>query len=91
MDYPSTCPLHPPSYFSHPKIIIIIIFFLFFHFYDFVFFHKPGIFYKTSFQIFLSFWEHVKTWDGKLDVLKVLPAKAKYTESGIGAGLMWQW
>jgi hypothetical protein len=35
------------------------------------------MFYKTSFPFFYSFWEYFKTWGGKLDVLKVLPAKAK--------------
>jgi hypothetical protein len=69
----------PPSYFSHQIniIIIIIIIFLFFPFYDSLLLHKPGIFYKTSFRFFLNFWEHFKTWGAKLDVLKVLPAKAK--------------
>jgi hypothetical protein len=76
MGYPSTCPLHPPSFF-HTKKILLFSFFFFFHFYDSLFFHEPDIFYKTSFQFFLSFWEHFKTWGGKLDVLKVLPTKAK--------------
>jgi hypothetical protein len=51
----------PPTAFTLNITSFSIKFFPF-HFYDFVLFHKPGIFYKTSFQIFLSFWEHVKTW-----------------------------
>ena len=51
----------PPIYFL-PKNYYYYFFFLFFHFHDSLLFHKSGDFYKTSFQIFLSFREHVKTW-----------------------------
>jgi hypothetical protein len=40
-----------------------------------------AFFIKLHFD-FLSFWEHFKTWGGKLDVLKVLPAKAKKYRDG---------
>jgi hypothetical protein len=74
MGYPSTCPLHPPSFF-HTKKILLFSFFFFFHFYDSLFFHEPDIFYKTSFQFFLSFWEHVKTWVRQW----VIPLHVPYT------------
>jgi hypothetical protein len=54
-------PTHPFLFFT-PKNYYYYYFSFFFHFYESLLFHEPDIFYKTSFQIFLSFWEHVKTW-----------------------------
>jgi hypothetical protein len=78
---PLHVPYTPPPIF-HTQKLLLIFFPLSSLFYNSLLFHKPGIFYKTSFRIFLSFWEHFKSWGGKLDVLQVLPAKAK--KHGVG-------
>jgi hypothetical protein len=80
MGCPSTCPLHP-LYFLHQIFCFLFLSSLFI-FMDSLLFHESGIFYKTTFRFFLSFWEHFKTWGGKLDVLKVLSTKATKHRDG---------
>jgi hypothetical protein len=73
-------PLHVP--YTHPPFFTPkkYYYFLFSSFFIFMIPYSstnPAFFTKLHFEFFLSFWEHFKTWGGKLDVLKVLPAKAK--------------
>jgi hypothetical protein len=71
----SHCPPQPTPMPSLQRITSFSIKFFSFHFYDFILFHEPKVFYKTSFQFFLSFWEHVKTWIGQW----VIPLHVPYT------------
>jgi hypothetical protein len=73
---PLSMSLTPHPYSLH-LIFFLFSFFFFFssHFYNSLFFHVLRIFYKTSFQFFFSFWEHVKTWVRQW----VIPLHVPYT------------
>jgi hypothetical protein len=58
---PSHCP-HQPTPSALIQFLFYFIFFFPYHFYDSLLLHVPGIFFKTSFLIFLCSWELFKTW-----------------------------